>query len=80
MGLCVSYLQERLGMDKNPLLKHYNPDQYKRLAYYNIEKYSMQISEKPFKYGDSFQPIDFLLEREVDKKRLEEEKKEQQKK
>ena len=26
MGLCVSYLQERLGMDKNPLLRYYNPE------------------------------------------------------
>jgi hypothetical protein len=36
MGLCISYLQERLTMDRNPLLKHYNPDEYQRLAYYNI--------------------------------------------
>jgi hypothetical protein len=25
LGLCISYLQERLSMDKNPLLSLYNP-------------------------------------------------------
>ena len=58
-------------MDKNPLLRYYNPEGYKRLANYNIEKYSMEISDKTFKYGDSTEPIEFLLEKEVDKKRLE---------
>ena len=31
----------------------------------------MEISDKIFKYGDSTEPIEFLLEKEVDKKRLE---------
>ncbi len=25
LGICLSYLQERLSLDKNPLLKFYNP-------------------------------------------------------
>lgn len=56
MGLCISYLQQRLGNDKNPLLKFYNPEEYKRLAYYNIEKQSIQICEKKFKYGEHLKP------------------------
>ena len=52
MGLCVSYLQQRLMADKNPLLKFYNPQEYKRLAFYNIEKYSMEVSDKSYRDGD----------------------------
>jgi len=26
MSLCISYLQERLTLDKNPLLEKYNPE------------------------------------------------------
>ena len=41
MGLCVSYFQERIAADKNPLLRHYNPNEFRRLAFYNIDKYSI---------------------------------------
>ena len=57
VGLCISYLQERLAVDKNPLLKHYNPEEHRRLAYYNIEKYSIEITDQPFKYGEHTKPI-----------------------
>ena len=71
MGLCISYLQERLMADKNPLLRNYNPEEYRRLAYYSIEKNSVSISEQRFKFGEHTQPIEMLLEREIDKKREE---------
>lgn len=41
MGISISYLQERLNLDKNPLLKIYNPDEHRRLAFYSIDKYSI---------------------------------------
>lgn len=52
MGLSISFLQERLEADKNPLLRHYNPNEYRRLAFYNIDKYSIEIRDNIFKYGD----------------------------
>lgn len=52
MGLSISFLQERLEADKNPLLRHYNPNEYRRLAFYTIDKYSIEINENVFKYGD----------------------------
>jgi hypothetical protein len=41
MGLCISYMQERLTADKNPLLRHYDPNEFRRLAFYNVDKYSI---------------------------------------
>ena len=61
MGLCISYLQERLGSDKNPLLKFYNPQEYRRLAYFNIDKYSIEITDSTFRFGEHTKPINFLL-------------------
>ena len=41
MSLAISYLQERLTLDKNPLLAHYSPEEYRRLAFYSIDKFSL---------------------------------------
>lgn len=56
MSLSISYLQERLSLDKNPLLKDYNPEEHRRLAFYNIDKYSIEIDEENFHYGSQHEP------------------------
>lgn len=56
MGISISYLQERLNLDKNPLLKIYNPDEHRRLAFYNIDKYSIEVCEKYYNMAGKYQP------------------------
>lgn len=51
LSLAVSYFQERLTNDKNPLLKHYSPEMYGKLAFYAVEKPTISISQNKFKYG-----------------------------
>ena len=75
MGLAVAYLQERLAKDKNPLLKVYNPQEYQRLAYYTVEKHSIEVGDKPYEWHNSNEPTEILLEKDVDLKRQEQEKK-----
>ena len=61
MSLAISYFQERLMNDRNPLLKHYNPELYRKLAFYCVEKMSIEVSESKFKYGKDKKPGEFLL-------------------
>ena len=68
MSIAVSYFQERLQADRNPLLKQFNPELHGKLAYYVIEKMSIEISDKKYKYGKDTKPSEFLLEKDVDTK------------
>ena len=36
LSLAVSYFQDRLENDRNPLLKKYNPNQHQKVAFYSI--------------------------------------------
>lgn len=36
MSLAISYFEQRLQSDHNPLLKLYNPEDYHKLAYYAV--------------------------------------------
>jgi hypothetical protein len=38
MNLATSLFQERIRTNMNPLLKEYNPNDYGRLIYYDIDK------------------------------------------
>lgn len=55
-SIAVSYFQERIQNDRNPLLKQYNPQQYGKLAFYNIEKMSIELSQEKYKYGKDAKP------------------------
>lgn len=41
LSIAISYFQERLQSDRNPLLKDYNPQLYGKLLFYGIEKMSI---------------------------------------
>lgn len=56
MGLCISYLQERLSLDKNPLLRLYNPEEHRRLAFYSIDKFSIEINDKNYHFAGNNEP------------------------
>lgn len=72
MGLTLSCLQERLFADKNVLLKKHSPDEHQKLAYYSIQKLSVEVAEEPYAYRGKAEPEEFLLQKEVDLKQLQE--------
>lgn len=41
MSLAISYFEQRLQTDHNPLIKLYNPEVHKKLAFYAVEKLSI---------------------------------------
>lgn len=56
MSIAISYFQERLQNDRNPLLKKFNPELHGKLAFYVVEKMSIEINDKKFKYGKETKP------------------------
>ena len=63
LSIAVSYFQERLQADRNPLTKDFNPELYGKLLFYGIEKMSIEVNEAKFKYGKEKIPSEFLLEK-----------------
>jgi hypothetical protein len=68
MNLATSLFQERISSNLNPLLKEYNPNDYGRLAWYSIDKATIQRHKnKNYKVVKQSEPTKVLLEAGADK-------------
>ncbi len=68
MIFAATYLQERMGTDKNALLQYHNPQLHNRLAYFQVDQKSIQFEGEGFFIWDRRQikQRNTILDQQVD--------------